>query len=307
MKKAVAFLDVLGFSNHVYEDLGKAEKIVKDINELIAVKVSGDIDEHKIIHKNSDDEKNLYKELKDKYTFEAVDFILPVSDSIFLVGNDLQGMVLQISNFLCRILESTLSNFFSASGRFPIIMRGGMSYGEIDIINSFIYHKNCKQYELGDSFNMIGKPVVEAVKLGDLHDNGPKLFLTNDAVKKLDEDEKKFVSNEDDKKYFLWPKLFFMEKNLHRDFTSEFKLRCNYDLKPIIELYCEYKNEKKLVSYYESLVCMTIEAFSKIYLIFPANQQEKNKQIAKNQLKKTIMDAELTECEQKKFLNSICY
>lgn len=75
--KTVAFLDVLGFSNHVYEDLNQTEKIVKDINELLAVKISNDINARKI----TDD--NLYKELIDSYTFDAVDFILPVSDSIF--------------------------------------------------------------------------------------------------------------------------------------------------------------------------------------------------------------------------------
>ncbi|WP_301877616.1 hypothetical protein [uncultured Megasphaera sp.] len=37
MKKAIAFLDVLGFSNHVYEDLEETEKILHDINELIDV------------------------------------------------------------------------------------------------------------------------------------------------------------------------------------------------------------------------------------------------------------------------------
>lgn len=37
MKKAIAFLDVLGFSHHVYEYLEETEKILHDINELIDV------------------------------------------------------------------------------------------------------------------------------------------------------------------------------------------------------------------------------------------------------------------------------
>ena len=36
-EKAIAFLDVLGFSHHVYEDLEETEKILHDINELIDV------------------------------------------------------------------------------------------------------------------------------------------------------------------------------------------------------------------------------------------------------------------------------
>lgn len=297
--KTVAFLDVLGFSNHVYEDLNQTEKIVKDINELLAVKISNDINARKI----TDD--NLYKELIDSYTFDAVDFILPVSDSIFLAGNNSQRMILQISNFLCRILEFTLSRFLNNNDCFPVIMRGGIDYGETKIINSFIYNQNCKKCELNNSFNMIGIPVVEAVKLEEMHNKGPKLFLTENVVDELDEDEKKFVSDEDNKKYFLWPKSFFIKNNLFNDFKSEFRQRCKYNLRPIIELYCKYKNKEKVVRHYESLICMTIEAFSKIYLMLP-DEQEENKQIAQDELKEIITNADLTKSERETFLNSIC-
>lgn len=215
MEKAIAFLDVLGFSNHVYEDLEETEKILHDINELIDVNATSKFNVSKI------SDKNLYKELKN-YTFDAVDFILPVSDCIFLGSDELNQMIEQISVFLCRILEKTLHDFNinNYQNSFPVIMRGGVSYGKVKKVKSS-FHANKKK---GDFFNIIGRPVVEAVRLEEVHGSGPNLFLAHDVMLRLSEDLKNFVSekyiddNIDNINYFLWPRYFFFKNNLQPRF-----------------------------------------------------------------------------------------
>lgn len=303
MKKAVAFLDVLGFSNHVYEDLEETEKILHDINELIDVSVTSKFNTRKI------SDKNLYKELKN-YTLDSVDFVLPVSDCIFLGSNELNQMIEQISVFLCRILEKTLHDFEMNNYQksFPVIMRGGISYGKVKKVKSSFHVDKVK----GDFFNIIGIPVVRAVRLEEVHGSGPNLFLTDDVMSQLSEELKKFVSVSEryindtagNISYFLWPRYFFFKNNLKNDFSSQFDFTCEKVLRPIMRLYFKYKNEK-YSEYYKNLACITIEAFSKIYLLTEENQQE-NKMYSQIKIKK-IIDAVILESssEREAFYRSI--
>lgn len=286
MESNIAFLDILGFSNHVYSDLIGTKRILQDINELIAVNVLDGIDKGKI------SDENLYRDLEN-YTFDAIDFILPVSDCIFLGSKKLNSMIEQISTFLCRILEKTLHDFEinQYEGTFPIIMRGGISCGEIEKVNSSFYIDK----EPRNFFNIIGKPVVEAVRLEEeIHGGGPNLFLTADTVTKLSKDLQKFVStkhytrnNIDTVNCFLWPRYFFIKENLENNFSSGFSSTCKKNLKPIIKLYFKYKNEK-YAEYYKNLACITIEAFSKIYLLTSEERQQKNKKQSQEILKEII-------------------
>lgn len=300
MKKAIAFLDVLGFSHHVYEDLEETEKILHDINELIDVSATSKFNASKI------SDKNLYKELKN-YTLDSVDFVLPVSDCIFLGSNELNQMIEQISVFLCRILEKTFHDFEMNNYQksFPVIMRGGISYGKVKKVKSSFHVNKAK----GDFFNIIGTPVVEAVRLEEVHGSGPNLFLTYDVMSQLSEELKKFVSekyinNVGNINHFLWPRYFFFKNNLKNDFSSQFDFTCKKVLKPIIGLYFKYKN-KKYSEYYKNLACITIEAFSKIYLLTEENQQE-NKMYSQIKLKE-IIDAVILESssEREAFYRSI--
>jgi hypothetical protein len=301
MEKAIAFLDILGFSNHVYEDLEETEKILHDINELIDVSVTSKFNARKI------SDKNLYKELKN-YTLDSVDFVLPVSDCIFLGSNELNQMIEQISVFLCRILEKTLHDFnINNQKSFPVIMRGGVSYGKVKKVKSS-FHVNKKK---GDFFNIIGRPVVEAVRLEEVHGSGPSLFLTHDVISQLSEELKKFISERNindtagNISYFLWPRYFFFKNNLKNDFSSQFDFTCEKVLRPIMRLYFKYKNEK-YSEYYKNLVCIIIEAFSRICLLTKEKNQRENKRYSQRKLKE-IIDVEIlkSSSEQDVFYRSI--
>lgn len=217
-------------------------------------------------------------------------------------------MIEQISVFLCRILEKTLHDFEMNNYQksFPVIMRGGISYGKVKKVKSSFHVNKAK----GDFFNIIGTPVVEAVRLEEVHGSGPNLFLTYDVMSQLSEELKKFVSekyinnNVDNINHFLWPRYFFFKNNLKNDFSRQFDFTCKKVLKPIIELYFKYKN-KKYSEYYKNLACITIEAFSKIYLLTEENQQE-NKMYSQSKLKE-IIDAVILESssEREAFYRSI--
>lgn len=153
---------------------------------------------------------------------------------------------------------------------------------------------------------------MEAVRLEEeIHGGGPNLFLTADTVTKLSKDLQKFVST---KHYtnnigtvscFLWPRYFFIKGNLGNDFSSGFSSTCERNLKPIINLYFKYKNEK-YAEYYKNLACITIEAFSKVYLLTSEERQQENKKKSQEILKEVINEVILEQSpEREVFYQSI--
>jgi hypothetical protein len=149
-KKLVAYIDLLGFSNHVHENISDAVRILIHYSIALQSKIRNNrmypIDSY----------ENGLKELAKRTSIDSFEYVIPFSDSIFIVSNDANDFVPQISSFIYNCLYMTSPYYINpkdsgdptkvdmvnfTNGQIdsimldthyhPAIFRGGMAYGEV--------------------------------------------------------------------------------------------------------------------------------------------------------------------------------
>ncbi|MDR0864906.1 MAG: hypothetical protein LBO74_08245 [Candidatus Symbiothrix sp.] len=232
-EKVVAYIDLLAFSNHVRKNTGDAMMVFSNYNTILNSKI-----------RNSqiypvDSYIDELKELAKKNSIDCFEYFLPFSDSIFIVSNDINNFVTQISSFIYNCFHLT-SHFYinpkdlkdptkgdmvsfslSEDGQInstmidthyhPTIFRGGVVYGEVFPLDlwGIVDSKPQKLKSLA------GKAVVRAVEL-ESKIKGPRIVFEQNTYDQLNEVIKsRYIRKIKNTDFYeiLWPAITYIPEN----------------------------------------------------------------------------------------------
>lgn len=227
-KKAVAFLDLLGFSNYVSRDLYSANLLL--LNYHVIINHMNNKTGEEIV----DDDSALAK-FKKRYRTDSFDQFLPFSDSIIISANNPNLFLKQLSSFLLHcytinsnqfvnpevphdptivtvrnqeIREQRIELIEEKENWYPMLFRGGISYNEYSEFESTAINDGQKV-----SFkNVTGLSMVEAVKM-EKSGKGPNIYLNQNFVDELNQQSEKYILEEGSTHKLLWPAFIFIEEN----------------------------------------------------------------------------------------------
>lgn len=280
--KAIAFLDLLGFSNAVMNDTEEALSMLQSYNSILH-----QLNLQSQLHPSNDYIEDL-QELARRNSIESFDDFLPFSDSIFITSNNCSDFLMQLGSFLIKSFHFTAHIYGSpknrqdptaysnievrddGNGRLttvnipchvpPTLFRGGIAYGDVNIITPIgILNK-----ERINSHTLIGNAVVKAVHL-EKRVKGPRIVFDKDIYERLDEKAKLYCCNliEDPNYYeLLWPGMSFILENsstFQNEFSHFFDL---FD--PAYNLWSYYK-DNNVAKHYERFLELIVVSTIKIY------------------------------------------
>lgn len=206
----IAFLDLLGFSWLVKNNIVTANDNLNTFNRIIQTKII-DNRTHPVEEYS---EENGLKEFARNTAISSFDNMISISDSLVIGAADADLFVRQICNFITTTFFQSSESFkkpFSdlkyVENRniydidanyqhyphmaFPILFRGGISFGD-----DIIFHKVGQIWQgkySEEGLNVRGLPYVEAVKL-EKSGKGPRLFCN-----------KKFVDSLENERHIVMP------------------------------------------------------------------------------------------------------
>lgn len=297
----VAYLDLLGFSAHVKENVDASVSLLHTASEIFTTRLC-DQKTHPI---------NSYRsELRPLAKRQAVDtFIsfLPMSDGIFIVGKSVNNFIEQVSSFMCACFMDT-SHYYAypenesdpesvtvshlskksndeyavnkmSTKYYPAIFRGGLCIGKSALIDVACLFRNEESVSpdalqfieitggrigAGKIVNIAGEGVVAAVELERNGGKGPKLFIDDYTASQLNDELKLLVlCDPNEKKHFLWPAYTIIASNgMQRQRQDNY-----FDfLSATISLWKAYENKGAGVScHYYQFMRITAQAYLSVF------------------------------------------
>ena len=268
--KCVAFLDLLGFSYYVTNEIHVAHNMLLDVNNIFQ---GMHIDE-----KTSND------------SFDAFEVFLPFSDSIFVVGSDANKFIESLSVLLIKWFWKTRNGDYMAISEYnqlsqevetngverkPVLFRGGISFDEVLQSKHNFAIWNGQPLNKSEFPNLYGKGVVSAVGL-EKSGKGSKLFIDDKFYDELDDGNRNFVktTNDGKVKFFLWQAFL---SNWHSGSANKVNLQHNWtapfsqnpppvDMRSFLEVVIRLLKENddcdlEVRAHYTEFFKTTIEAF----------------------------------------------
>lgn len=280
--KAVAYLDLLGFSNAVIRDTDEALSMLENYNSILQIGLS-----ESIIHPSSNYSAEL-QDLARRNSIESFDDFLPFSDSIFITSEDCSDLLMQTGGFLEKTFHFTSHIYASPEDEQdpmayhnigmvddgtgglkavdiprrvpPTLFRGGVAYGDVEIITPIgILNKGKTR-----SYTLFGGAVVQAVGL-EKKVKGPRIVFSKEVYSKLDQRAKLYCRLlPEDKNFYelLWPGMGYLLEN-RSTFQNEFSHF--YDMfTPAYNLWRFYK-DKEVGVHYERFIELIVASAITIY------------------------------------------
>ncbi|RCW49795.1 hypothetical protein [Halanaerobium sp. ST460_2HS_T2] len=232
MKRAITFIDLLAFSNYVRDNPQEAINLFDNYNNILKVKIT----DEKINPISS--YTNSLREIAETKSINSFEYFIPFSDSIFISSQKPNKFVKQLSSFLIDCFKFTSDEYINPENKnkptevrvkiprldenkklnfeeelqnwFPVLFRGGISFGEayptklISIFDSEPQIIN----------NLVGKPVVKAVKL-EQEVKGPLIVCDCNFYDELNKNIKYFFKKIKNKNLYklLWPAFNYIKAN----------------------------------------------------------------------------------------------
>ncbi len=314
VQKIVAYIDLLAFSNFIRENRPDALDCFRNYNAIVDRKIS----DNKIHPVNSYSES--LKELASNTSLNAIEHFLPFSDSVFIVSDNPNSLMYQLSSFLLQAYQMNANSYiepfkphnplrkeipsFSFDEKmnisvsqievnsFPTIFRGGMAYGEV-IATS---HQSIVNYEPIRRTNIAGKAVVDAVHLENSV-KGPRIIFKKDVYDQLSQEVKdrmiRIVPEKAELYELLWPAMAYIPSNKENDIQHFYNL-----FKGAVNLWKGFNHETFSSQYFnfiEIIIAGTIRHFQSLN-IEVTSQIEK---AIKNQGLENKMEALISNSLQK--------
>lgn len=240
--KAVAYIDLLGFSSHVKENMDDAVLMLSNFNTALHSKLFSD--SVSPVESYSED----LRPIAARGAVDSFEQYIPFSDSLFIVAEDCDRFILQLGSFVYTSFhmvsdryihpidpddpsKGTMVSFQSDENGeltavdkimdyFPTLFRGGIAYGEVIPLNLL----TIDQYKSERRSNLMGKAVVDAVSLeGKV--KGPRIIFGSDVYEQLSDNTKRYIRATDDCDgcyEILWPALKFIPENRRLDEITSF-------------------------------------------------------------------------------------
>jgi hypothetical protein len=228
-ERSVAFLDILGFKNYTLIDPAGAAQLLLNYHEIINTKLA-DMVQFPAQNHTDPGLQNLALE-GEVGSFET---FLPFSDSVFVISNQPDLLIRQVSRFLIDSFQFTSGAFAhpenptdptavtitelslqGVSGRhgerwFPLLFRGGISFGDVLTPKVTAIDQGRKT----NITNLAGRAVVNAVSL-EKTGKGPRLFCRADFYNLLSAQNRNFMTeiNGGSCHELLWPAFVYHESS----------------------------------------------------------------------------------------------
>ncbi len=264
---AFAYIDVLGFSNAVRKEVSDAVSIIAQIHTVLQIKYGDGVmrKERKSANCSSDP---IVDRLALNNEITALDYFYCISDSIFLVGKDVNQFIKQLANFVLACYTWSVTP--EPGLQQILLLRGGISYGELRFMELICGSQN----KVKSNTSVCGKPVVNAVEYEKKFGlKGPRLILDSDVYEKLDADiRRNYISKlnldikiTEGKEYYeiLWPAFNFIPENFGK--VNEIE---NMDelLSIAYSHYATYKSNSTIMEHYNSLIDLILRSAHHIFL-----------------------------------------
>ena len=255
----VAYIDLLGFSANLKEKEKDAVCSIRDLQEIVKARK---LDEN---HYQVDIAAFAQRKLISSFS----NFI-PFSDSVFITSENSSLFIKQLSNLLLsffRLYSDEYKNPMKASEPrkvevsqftqhgssikrenvyeiwFPLIFRGGVSYGQAFETKSYAI----QDFSGKDMLNIAGKSVVKAVSL-EKSGKGPRIFCDQEFVDSLDKGAKIYINPVNQEvSEILWPMEIFAPEN---NSTSEIS-NIRELFVPVVNLWKAFNHSDAGVHYFE--------------------------------------------------------
>ncbi len=263
MKQVCAFLDLLGYSNYMNSNFSDAFELIENYTHILhtGIKLDGQ--------------------------YNSFKYVIPFSDSIFIISEKTDDFIEDISRFLLDNFYLTSNEYthpidpseptkviikkarISRDGKFtvndiearwyPGIFRGGITFDEV---KTFV-QIGVNNYSLYDQINLAGRGVVKAVSL-EKQGRGPRIFCDHEFIKLLSsEKRKKFIHGNNNITEILWPVAAYIDSNT--DYHIELVNGFSKLFYPVLSLWKAYESTPAGIVYFNFLnliVFSTIKYFT---------------------------------------------
>ena len=275
--KAVAFIDLLGFSSCVQRDVDEAVLMLSYFNSVLQ-----ELNFERAAHPSNSYDNSL-QSLARRTSNESFEHFLPFSDSVFVASSNCSDFILQLGSFVRKaflfnaykfahpIIESDplisqqvefdLSNLndvktYRVPMREPVVLfRGGIAYGNVIETKPLGLFAN----QLISCNNMMGEAMVRAVRMEESKIKGPRILFDNSVYEQLNRDAKLYcrVVPEDTGLYeILWPALGLILEN-RDNFTQE--IDHFYEIfTPAFNLWKYWRENEHVSAHYEKFLELTV-------------------------------------------------
>ncbi len=283
---AVAYLDILGFPEYVKEDPEGAEALLDDGSSLLDL----DATEEQLnpVDSYGDD----LRTIAERRAMTSFQYLLPMSDCVFILSQNPSLMVFQLSAFLASRFgfkshayacasksgdprDVVVSEFILAQNGFrvrkktkkwyPLLYRGGVDFGEARAkpVVSLV------DRETKRTVNVVGSAVVEAVRLEALG-RGPRVRCSKAFAEQVSGDASAFVGTSYDNERSLelyWPMTYF---ETHTDCSHGLINQFGQAFRPAILLWSHFAGTS-VVEHYRAFIRLMVESARRKY---PASETE---------------------------------
>ena len=183
------------------------------------------------MEQNSTQDERL-KRLAERNASDSFNYFLPMSDSIFILSEEPDRVVGQLSRFLSKsflfgghsmadfpnpLLQLTRELEIDESGtvkinncwetQYPVLFRGGIYYGEVEVVQTPAISNGQNTC----IHNVIGPSVVQAVSLEQSGLSGPRILCDHEFVRRLQWPAVNYIRKEGDVWELLWPTFNYLE------------------------------------------------------------------------------------------------
>lgn len=268
-KKAVAYIDLLGFSRCVQNNPEEAIMMLSHFNTILS-----ELNFERDVHPSGSYQESL-RSLARRTSNESFEHFMPFSDSVFIASADCSNFIMQIGSFVRKSFmlnadvfanpknpnEPTASYCIGFDTSDPdnikqvnipchepaVLFRGGVAFGEVIETTP----KGLFNNQISTCNNLMGEAVVRAVKMEGLV-KGPRIVFDKSVYEQLNDEAKLYVRElpeEDKQDYYevLWPAMGYILEN--REFFVQEYQHFSELFDPAYNLWRYYRGDEVEVQY----------------------------------------------------------
>ena len=285
MNRAVAYIDILGFTSYVDKNIQDAITVMSNANDIISI-----LFYEKTVHPSDGYDPSL-QELALRNSIESIDDYLPFSDSVFLSSSNPSQFLLQLGSFLSKAFLYTANiytkpkelsrptesvvistsvdeggHLFAVKTKIhvpPVLFRGGVTYGEVERLSPMAIVNGIATNQCV----LVGDTVVRAVSL-EKSIKGPRIIFEDDLYSQLNTNTKKYcrrIPGDLSKYELLWPAMGYIANDRYE---HEFHIFSDF-FDPAYNLWLAFKNDVNVEIQYrkflELIIVSTLSAYDTIW------------------------------------------
>ncbi|MCX6250608.1 MAG: hypothetical protein NTX61_07645 [Bacteroidetes bacterium] len=270
-EQAVAFLDLLAFSNHVRDNTKDALLAFTTYRTILETKITDDL-----VHPPTSYSNPILQDLATRHSVNSFNHFLPFSDSVFISSDDPNLFLKQLGSFVLhcftftsrqyqnpddpsnpiKVVHKFKDNTIIEENWYSTLFRGSIALGEAIPIE-LMGIVNSKPQKIA---NLAGKAVVRAVGL-ESKIKGPRIVFEKELFEKLDSSTKVYTAETEVKGLYelLWTGFHYILSNGHSEINDFYEL-----FLPAVNLWKAY-NHTPFSEHYFKFVELVVTGTLKVF------------------------------------------